>query len=79
MNDNLDILRAQLIEYLFRLTLRYEDDIIEIDNHTVYRKADPVDHLEMIMAQTRLSTAEKITDDIFQILHWSYDRDNYTK
>lgn len=79
MRDNIDLLRADLIAYIFRQSLRYEDDVTELDNHTAYRKADPVDHLEMIMAQTRLGTAEKIFADILQILHWSYDRDNYTK
>lgn len=79
MYNNLDRLRADLIAYIFRQTLRYEDDITELDNHTVYRNADPVDHLEMIMAQTRLGTAEKIFADILEIIHWSYDRGNYTK
>ncbi len=79
MRDNLDLLREQLIVYMFRQTLRYEDDVTELDNHTVYRKADPVDHLEMIMAQTRLATSEKIFRDILEILHWSYDRERYSK
>lgn len=76
LNDNnLDLLRAQLIEYIFRKTHYYENDLIELGNHITYRKADPVDHLEMIMAQTRAGTAEEIFADIFQILHWSYDRE----
>lgn len=79
MRNDLDILREHLIAYIFRQLLRYEDDVTELDNHTVYRKADPVDHLEMIMAQTRLGTAEKIFADIFEILHWSYERERQSK
>lgn len=78
-DSNLDIFRSQLIEYIFRQSQRYENDLIELNNHTVYRTADPIDHLEMIMAQTRAGTADKIFADIFQIIRWSYNRDNYTK
>lgn len=86
---SLDLLRADLIAYIFRQSLRYEDDVTELNNRTVYRDADPVDHLEMIMAQTRMATADKIFADIQRILHWSYNRErssstagedgNYTK
>lgn len=82
MRNNLDLLREQILMYLFRQSLRYEDDVTELDNHTAYREADPVDHLEMIMAQTRLHTFEKVSADILEILRWSYDRENkgnYTK
>ena len=72
--DNLDKLRVDLIEYIFRQSLRYEDDVTELCNRMTYRDADPVDHLEMIMAQTRLGTAEKIFDDLLTILRWSYGR-----
>lgn len=75
MRDNLDLLREELIAYMFRRLLRYEDDVTELDNHTAYRKADPVDHLEMIMAQTRLATCESIFNDLAYILHRSYDRE----
>lgn len=74
-NTALDVLRAQIIEYIFRKAQYYENDLIELNNHMSYRKADPVDHLEMIMAQTRAGTAEDIFADLFQILHWSYDRE----
>lgn len=79
MRNNLDLLREQILMYLFRQSLRYEDDITELNNHTVYREADPVDHLEMIMAQTRLGTFERISADILQILRWSYDRERPQK
>lgn len=75
MDKNLDVLRAQIIEYIFRKSHYLESDLIELNNHTVYRTADPVDHLEMIMAQVRAQTAEEIFTDLFQILHWSYDRE----
>lgn len=81
----IDLLRTELIAYLFRKQIYYENDVIELNNHTAYRNADPVDHLEMIMAQTRLATCEEICDNILEIIHLSYYReqqlssDNYTK
>lgn len=71
----LDLLRIDLIQYLLHKQQYYENDVIEQSNHVAYRKADPVDHLEMIMAQTRAATFEAVADDIFRILSWSYDRE----
>lgn len=61
-------LSALLQQYMYRQTCRYEDDITQLNNNVTYRKADPVDHLEMIMAQTRAATAQKIFDDIRMII-----------
>ncbi len=57
-------LETLLQEYMYRKTLRLEDDITQLSNNVTYRAADPVDHLEMIMAQARLASAEDIFADI---------------
>lgn len=57
-----------LAEYMTRAIARYENDVIQLSNNVAFRKADPVDHLEMIMAQTRLGTADKIFTDIWNFL-----------
>ena len=62
------LLEKMLCQYLSRITSQYECDVVQLDNNIVYRSADPLDHLEMIMAQTRRATAEKISSDIFTIL-----------
>lgn len=51
-------------DYLYRQICRYEDDVTQLSNNVTFRKSDPLDHLEMIMAQTRLATAIKINQDI---------------
>ena len=65
------LLEQMLYEYCSRQLSRYEDDVIQLSNNVMYRKADPLDHLEMIMAQTRLGAAEKIFADIYFILEIS--------
>ena len=39
-----------------------------MNNNVVYRTADPVDHLEMIMAQTRLAAVEEVFADLRVII-----------
>lgn len=53
---------------MYRQAARYENDVIQLSNNVSYRGADPLDHLEMIMAQTRVGTAEKIFDDLRQLI-----------
>lgn len=60
-----------LQEYMYRQSARYENDVIQLSNNVTYRGADPLDHLEMIMAQTRVGTAEKIFDDLRMIIEIS--------
>lgn len=62
------LLEKMLCQYLNRITSEYECDVVQLDNNVAYRSADPLDHLEMIMAQTRRATAEKISSDILTIL-----------
>lgn len=62
-----------LQEYMYRQSARFENDVIQLSNNVTYRAADPLDHLEMIMAQTRIGTAEKIFDDIRMLIAISGD------
>ena len=56
-------LQVLLQEYMYRESVRLEDDLLTLENNIVVRKADPLDHLEFIMAKTRSSTADKIFND----------------
>lgn len=63
-----DLLVTMLLEYLNRQSLRYEGDIVQLQNNVSFRKADALDHLEMIMAQTRSATFDKFASDLHVIL-----------
>lgn len=62
--DRYEYLVQLLYEYIERQSTRYENDVIQLDNNVMYRTADPLDHLEMIMAKTRLFTADKVFGDL---------------
>ena len=64
----LDIVKLQLLEYMYRKEDFLSNDVQQLANNVQYRMADPVDHLEMIMAQTRLQTAKELCKDILQIV-----------
>lgn len=53
---------------MYNIENRLENDIIQLDNNVKYRKADPLDHLEMIMAQVRAQTAHDIFRDILRLM-----------
>ncbi|HBN82380.1 MAG TPA: hypothetical protein DDZ89_00900 [Clostridiales bacterium] len=57
-----------LYQYMMFKEARYYNDVVQLYNNVCYRKADPVDHLEMIMAQTRLATAQEIFNDIYKVI-----------
>lgn len=50
------------------MPIRYENDLTVLLNNVQLRKADPVDHLEIIMAQTRVATADRIAGEVLQIM-----------
>ena len=50
------------------MPIRYENDLTVLLNNVQLRKADPVDHLEIIMAQTRVATADRIVGEVLQIM-----------
>lgn len=54
--------------YLLRITSQYENDLTQLLNNLVLRSADPVDHLELIMAHTRCAVADQIAKDIYKII-----------
>lgn len=57
-----------LYQYMFFKEQFYQNDITGLDNNISYRKADAIDHLEMIMAQTRLATAQEIFSDMHKLM-----------
>jgi phenolic acid decarboxylase len=64
-NDRLAIL---LYEYMRRMDVKLDNEVIQLYNNIQYRQADPVDHLEMIMAQTRKQMANEIFADLYRII-----------
>lgn len=65
-------LETLLREYMYRRSCRYEDDLTQLCNNVSFRAADPLDHLEMIMAQVRSVTAQQIFSDISLIIDLSH-------
>lgn len=63
------LFEKHMVTYMMYEEQRLENDVIQLDNNVMYRKADPIDHLEMIMAQTRLATAQRIFKNIWGMLH----------
>ncbi len=64
----LDQTKYNLYQYMFEKEARYENDLTQLLNNVSYRKADCLDHLEMIMAIVRLDTSRQIFHDISSIL-----------
>lgn len=64
-NDRLAIL---LYEYMRRMDVKLDKEDIQLYNNIQYRQADPLDHLEMIMAQTRKQMANEIFADLYRII-----------
>lgn len=57
-----------LYEYMHRKADQYEKDRDQLYVNMQLRRADPLDHLEMIMAEIRLQTAKDIFADQFALL-----------
>lgn len=57
-----------LYEYMHRKADRLEADRDRLYENVQLRRADPLDHLEMILAETRLETAKELFADEFQLL-----------
>lgn len=68
MSDRYSLLVHLLCEYTYRLTCRYESDLVQLRNNVSLRLADPVDHLEFIMASVRCSVADQVEADIHKII-----------
>lgn len=57
----------QLYEYLWFQEVRDLNYVIQLANNVHFRNADPVDHLEMIMAQARLQKTRELSQDLHRI------------
>lgn len=55
-------------QYMMNKECRLNNDVIQLSNNVSYRNSDPLDHLEMIMAQTRLQVAKEIFSDLVYLL-----------
>lgn len=53
---------------MFNKVIFLENDKIQLINNVTYRKADELDHMEMIIAITKLRTAEELFGDINKLL-----------
>ena len=53
----LDLVKHNLMVYMYSEDCRLENDMVQLLNNVSYRKADQLDMLEMIMAETRLEYA----------------------
>ena len=57
-----------IYQYLYNKQIWAGNDVIQLCNNVAYRSADPLDHLEMIMAQTRKATIEEVARDLYSLL-----------
>lgn len=57
-----------LYEYFYRQQIYRENDMIQLANNVQFRKADPLDHLEMIMAQVRSQVTTDISRDVYKLV-----------
>ena len=57
-----------LYEYFYRQQIYRENDVIQLANNVQVRKADPLDHLEMIMAQVRSQVTTDISRDVYKLV-----------
>ena len=55
-------------KYLMNKQISAENDVIQLSNNVVYRSADPLDHLEMIMAQVRRALVEEMSLELYYLL-----------
>lgn len=57
-----------IYQYLYNKQVWAGNDIIQLGNNVSFRNSDPLDHLEMIMAQTRKATIEEVARDLYPLL-----------
>lgn len=53
-----------LYQYMLNKEIFLMNDIIQLDRNVTYIEADNLDHLEMIISNVRLATAQEIFKDI---------------
>ena len=57
-----------IYQYLYNKQIWAGNDIIQLGNNVSFRNSDPLDHLEMIMAQTRKATIEEVSRELYPLL-----------
>lgn len=57
-----------LYEYFYRQQIYRDNDVVQLSNNVQFRKADPLDHLEMIMAQVRAQVTADIGRDVYKLV-----------
>lgn len=57
-----------LYEYFYRQQIYRDNDVVQLSNNVQFRKADPLDHLEMIMAQVRAQVTTDISQDVYRLV-----------
>lgn len=57
-----------LYEYFYRQQIYRDNDVVQLSNNVQFRKADPLDHLEMIMAQVRAQVTTDISRDVYKLV-----------
>ena len=57
-----------LYEYFYRQQIYRDNDVVQLANNVQFRKADPLDHLEMIMAQVRAQVTADISQDVYRLV-----------
>lgn len=57
-----------LYEYFYRQQIYRENDLVQLTNNISFRYADPLDHLEMIMAQVRSQVTTDISRDVYKLV-----------
>ena len=57
-----------IYQYLYHKQARAGNYVIQLSNNISYREADALDHLEMIMAQTRKSAIDEVAQEVYPLL-----------
>ena len=63
-----DYLITLLYEYFYRQQMERENDLTQLINNISLRRADELDHLEMIMALVRLRCTDSIAQDVYKLI-----------
>ena len=63
-----DYLITLLYEYFYRQQMERENDLSQLINNISLRRADELDHLEMIMALVRLRCTDAIAQDVYKLV-----------
>ena len=63
-----DYLITLLYEYFYRQQMERENDLTQLINNISLRRADELDHLEMIMALVRLRCTDAIAQDVYKLV-----------